>query len=785
MKITDFEIICCLGHGAFSDVYRVRRRSDDFIGALKQINKRLILREQKISAVMAEKEILKLLQHPFIINLVATFQDKDCVYFLMEDAPNFDLAVWIKTFKRLPISWIRFFAAELVFTLFCLHRIGVLHRDIKPNNILIGKDGHIRLTDFGSAKDIYQSPGSFFIPAEAEDVDKDQEKECSSPRPELFPPPSSPLLPSVSQSQHHVKRSKKKSDYNPNIPRPTFCGTPLYVAPEVIQGLPVTLESDLWSLGVTLFHMYCGEAPFARSSEYLVFQAVQCGVFEYPTDIAGSCPALEDLIRHLLRLKPLERIGSKCEYESIFRHQFFEGISWSSITSLPLPFNLETTHKALDGSSISLQRCMSYEGCENVYRVNKNAIIRRLLRSNERVLYCSFVNKKRFLRPSRLRLLIATDLPRLLYLHPETLMLRGQIDITCGVEVNLSGDERCFTLKGAKEYRFDIPLRREVNMDEVHHDFRFLFPKRRVASHSISSLWSKCLVDLLLGTVKGKGADDVRNERKKVRNLLKEWDKKIFRGMFAKKYREFYKSGTREEERMPKESEPEKIDRISQWYKNREGDREGWQELQAIDLEDTESDEQHDSSRVVKKPVTVTDPHPHDDSSSIDIDSSGIPIPLKALPGVFDSPCVTMRGYRRHGSELSSNHSEEQHISASASGTALPKIERSEDTWPGEEDGEKDGDKDDEVWTHSELDERIKELNVAEGITTLGAYKMEPMKQEQEDDHAVTHEEYRMPEDKAMVDDSPKISGDEGLSSNARRQLLFDEKIDDGNDSVE
>jgi len=205
----DFDILKHIGEGAYGKVYQVQCRESDRIYAMKVLKKHHLLKTNSVGYTITERDILRKMKHPFIIQLHNTFQSQERVGFVMDYVSGGQLFFHLRREAILSESVARFYCAELILALEHLHANHVIHRDLKPENILISATGHVILTDFGLAK---------------EQVETDDGAS-------------------------------------------TFCGTMEYMAPEMIKGEKYGKSADFWSVGVLLYDMLKGNPPFRNKNK--------------------------------------------------------------------------------------------------------------------------------------------------------------------------------------------------------------------------------------------------------------------------------------------------------------------------------------------------------------------------------------------------------------------------------------------------------------------------------------------------------------------------------------
>uniref|UniRef100_R7WE23 non-specific serine/threonine protein kinase n=1 Tax=Aegilops tauschii TaxID=37682 RepID=R7WE23_AEGTA len=267
-----------------SEVVRARKKDTGNVYALKIMDKKFITKENKISYVKMERIVLDQLDHPGVIRLFFTFQDTYSLYMALESCEGGELFDQIK--GRLSEDEARFYAAEIVDILEYLHSVGLIHRDVKPENLLLTSDGHIKIADFGSVKPTVDTPIKVL-------PNSTNERAC------------------------------------------TFVGTAAYVPPEVLNSAPATFGNDLWALGCTLFQMLSGSSPFKDASEWLIFQRIIARDLRFPEFFSDEA---RDLIDKLLDVDPTKRPGAGPDgYASLKKHPFFRGIDWKNIRKTRAP----------------------------------------------------------------------------------------------------------------------------------------------------------------------------------------------------------------------------------------------------------------------------------------------------------------------------------------------------------------------------------------------------------------------------------------------------------------
>ncbi|KAL2272260.1 hypothetical protein FJTKL_07168 [Diaporthe vaccinii] len=261
----DFVIVRTLGHGTFARVCLVQLANPQ-----NEIDSR------KIMHVWQERKILRdVSDHPFITKLLGSFSDLDSLYLVLEYVPGGELFTYLRQFHRLDEEAARFYAAKIVLVFEYLHweQGGVVYRDLKPENLLLDEDGHIKLADFGFAKRL--------------------------------------------QEQNYPTKTY------------TLCGTPEYLAPEVLYNNGYTTTVDWWSLGILIYEFLVGNPPFWSGDASEIYKQILKKPITFPRDLDISNQA-KDLIQSLCNKDPSRRLGSHGSY-MVKDHPFFRGVNWSDV----------------------------------------------------------------------------------------------------------------------------------------------------------------------------------------------------------------------------------------------------------------------------------------------------------------------------------------------------------------------------------------------------------------------------------------------------------------------
>ncbi|MBN3307105.1 LATS1 kinase, partial [Amia calva] len=330
-----FVKIKTLGIGAFGEVCLAKKVDTNALYAMKTLRKKDVLLRNQVAHVKAERDILAEADNEWVVRLYYSFQDKDSLYFVMDYIPGGDMMSLLIRLGIFPEELAQFYIAELTCAVESVHKMGFIHRDIKPDNILIDRDGHIKLTDFGLCTGFRWTHDSKYYQSgdHIRQDSMDFSKEWEDPSNCRCGDRLKPL-------QRRAARQHQRCLAH------SLVGTPNYIAPEVLLRTGYTQLCDWWSVGVILYEMLVGQPPFLATTPL----ETQLKVIHWQTSLhipqqAKLSPEASDLIIKLCR-GPEDRLG-KNGADEIKVQPFFKTIDFSTDLrqqQRPAPYIPKITH---------------------------------------------------------------------------------------------------------------------------------------------------------------------------------------------------------------------------------------------------------------------------------------------------------------------------------------------------------------------------------------------------------------------------------------------------------
>lgn len=327
LGVDDFEPLKVIGKGSFGEVRLVQKKDIGHVFAMKILRKTDMLEKEQIAHVRAERDILVEADHQWVVKMYYSFQDAINLYLIMEFLPGGDMMTLLMKKDTLSEECTQFYIAETALAIDSIHRLGFIHRDIKPDNLLLDARGHIKLSDFGLCTGLKKSHTTEFYRdlSQAKQIDFTTNPMDSKRRAESW------------------KKNRRALAYS-------TVGTPDYIAVEIFKQTGYTSACDWWSLGVIMYEMLIGYPPFCSETPQETYRKVMNWkeTLLFPPEVPISKEA-KDLIEGFCREMD-QRIGGPAgDFDEVKGHPFFKDVDWQHIRERPAAIRIQV--KSIDDTS--------------------------------------------------------------------------------------------------------------------------------------------------------------------------------------------------------------------------------------------------------------------------------------------------------------------------------------------------------------------------------------------------------------------------------------------------
>jgi len=328
LGVDDFDPLKVIGRGAFGEVRLVQKRDTGHIYAMKILKKSAMVEKEQVAHVRAERDILVEADHQWVVKMFYSFQDPVNLYLIMEFLPGGDMMTLLMKKDTLSEEVSQFYVAETALAIDYIHKLGFIHRDIKPDNLLLDASGHIKLSDFGLCTGLQKSHRTEFY----------RDLSHSQIKPSDFQTSSGPM--DSKRRAESWKRNRRQLAYS-------TVGTPDYIAPEVFLQTGYTNSCDWWSLGVIMFEMLIGYPPFCSESPTDTYKKIMLwkDTLTFPPEVPISEAAKQTVLKFCCDADSRVRSLN----EDIKALPFFRGVDWEHIRERPAAIPVHV--KSIDDTS--------------------------------------------------------------------------------------------------------------------------------------------------------------------------------------------------------------------------------------------------------------------------------------------------------------------------------------------------------------------------------------------------------------------------------------------------
>lgn len=327
LGVEDFEPLKVIGKGSFGEVRLVQKKDTGHVFAMKILRKADMLEKEQIAHVRAERDILVEADHQWVVKMYYSFQDAINLYLIMEFLPGGDMMTLLMKKDTLSEECTQFYIAETALAIDSIHKLGFIHRDIKPDNLLLDARGHIKLSDFGLCTGLKKSHRTEFY------------RDLSQAKPIDFT--TNPM--DSKRRAESWKKNRRALAYS-------TVGTPDYIAVEIFKQTGYTSACDWWSLGVIMYEMLIGYPPFCSETPQETYRKVMNWkeTLVFPPEVPISSEA-KDLIRGFCREMDTRIGGMSGDFSEVKQHKFFDGVDWEHIRERPAAIPVQV--KSIDDTS--------------------------------------------------------------------------------------------------------------------------------------------------------------------------------------------------------------------------------------------------------------------------------------------------------------------------------------------------------------------------------------------------------------------------------------------------